>query len=718
MPLFPFYHEIDPKERLQNGEMSDEHRKLRDWDQEDSRYMRDYRRNTGWDAKAIRGMKIYNVVQTMKPTDEVSRIFFGGTRTIIDKGIEQMTEGEPDFSFEPFGPSDHIKTIIWKHLIKKVLSDCQYKLHQEMFFRDYFVLGSGVFEVYIDYPRRTLRIKDDKGNFESVQAPDYRRARVGVRAVNPMNCWRNPNIDDSTQVPSCLRRRIITWNQFAQEFGRCEPNPYINLDLIAKGSHVCLYRYEDEIRDVLRYYAKSFGTESDGHASTPTDDDLGILIFDTSLKIHEEVKDGVVLRSTGLNIPGLCSLRWGTFFDSYDKGYDGQHCPYGMGLPQRIEGEDTALQTIFNMNLDNYRWSQTVALNYKGANADSYIDVDANRLYGAELIDGEITPMPLGIARIDDTQAMVEMFDKQTIPATGVNHQQMVGDTSKTAFEFAQRIRLANRGAEQRLQRLENEVFRPVGSLLLANSLTVLTVQDYEEMTEEDVKTAREAIKAGKKPLSDYKNLNSKKKDKKPERKRVQYIPLKGEKMREDFTTTKTRKLNYNETDNTLVIDKDMKVETSYIPLVKEYVYPAEYIECGMLPDCIVDSKRMLGDMKNQDAQNFKTATDFLVQLASVLGYQNLDLDKLAAETLEFASIDPKRVLKTDEEGSEKLTQVKDLLGKLQQMELNQQPLSAQPNAQVPQPMAAPANAGATIPQPGGQGTPQNALQATAGGAL
>jgi len=715
--LFPMYHEIDEKERLSQGDVSDESRESTSQDWSDCKYMIDYRTNIGWDLKARRGMRIYNVTQTMQPDDEVSRIFLGYSRMIIDKGIEQMTEGEPNFDFEPFGPSDHLKTIVWKHLIKMVLSNCEYKLHQETFFRDYFVTGSGVFEVYIDYPKRTLRVPNSSwpGGFESIVVQDKRRPKVGVRAVNPMNCWRNPNIDHSNQVPSCLRRRVITWNQFAQDFGRCQKpdgSPmYEDLDKLAKGTHVALFYYQDEIRDIYRIYAKPFGSQSDGKLTWPPLDGLGIRVLNSSLKIHEETKDKIVYRSTGLNIPGMCSLRWGTFFDAYDKTFDGSHSVYGMGLPQRIEGEDTALQTMFNMYLDQERWAGTVALNYKGNSGDSYLDLDANRFVGGELIDGEVTPMPLGISRPNSFDAVQNVINTNVIPSTGINHQQMTGDTSKTAFEFAQRIKAANRGAEQRLARLESEVFKPVGSLLLANSLTVLTVNEYEALTEEQVKTARAQIKSGKSTLSDYQDLNGKD----PKKRNIQYIPLKGEKIREDFTVTKKRKLEYNaeytktgQTTNTLIPDKTMKVETSYVPMTEEYVYPAEYIESGLLPDCIVDSSRMLGDMKAQDVQNFQAATNFLLQLM-LSGYKGLDLDKVAQMTLEFANIDSKDILTTSTGGSAVLDKIKQTL---------EQASNPQANAQAPQQMAPQANAGAAFPFAGGQSQPQNALEKSSSGAL
>ncbi|MES2934228.1 MAG: PEGA domain-containing protein, partial [Pseudomonadota bacterium] len=49
-------------------------------------------------------------------------------------------------------------------------------------------------------------------------------------------------------------RRVISWNQMAQEFGRCRNEDgtpkYKNMDKLAKGTHACIYYYQDEIRKV------------------------------------------------------------------------------------------------------------------------------------------------------------------------------------------------------------------------------------------------------------------------------------------------------------------------------------------------------------------------------------------------------------------------------------------------------------------------------------
>ena len=711
---FPFYHQKD--EEVVNSTMTDAEIAQTSEDWIDAKYQIDYRRNSGWDQQAKRGMLIYNVTQTAKPDDEVSRIFLGYTRTQIDRGIDQMTMGQPDFTFEPYGPSDTKKTIIWKHLMRKVMADSNYNVHQERFLRDYFAMGCGVFEVYTDYPQRTIRKPNGDGTFTEIVKRDTRRPRVGIRALNPLHCWRNPNISDLTQVPSCLKRRVIEWNQFVQEYGRVKlPNgemKYKNLKKLAKGKYVVLFEYQNEITDGIRIYAESYGNEDDKF-STIAPERFGIMIYDKSLKLHQTVENGKVTRCEGMNLLGMCSLRWGTYFDLYDKNWSGDHSVYGMGLPKRIEGEDMVLQTIFNIQIDNYRWANAVALNYEGSSADSYIDVDANRLVGGELIDGKITPQPLGIYRPNDFGSMKEVLDGSVIPATGINHNQIQGDTSKTAFEFAQRIKMGTASAEQRLARLESETFRPVGILLLSGSLTELTVDEWEAMTEEDVKQARESIKEGSATAEDYKDLNGAK----PEKRQKEFIKMKGEKIREDFTKTKKRQLKYNadieKNPNTLIYDSKMEVDISYIPIIPEYVYPMGYLENGLQMDTIVDTKRMLGDLKAQDATNFKAASDFLLQLKQFFPeWKGLDPDKIAGAALEFGSINPDDILVTetgDQESEDRKAQLEHMKNLV-----NPPP----PDDAMAQQLMAQGNAGAAPPVGGGQPPAQNPLAAAAGGML
>jgi hypothetical protein len=574
---------------------------------------------------------------------------------VMDTGISQMTEGEPDFNFEPVGPSDWKKTIVWKHLIKNILSRSNYRMHQHSMVLDYHNMGNGPMEVFTDYPMRTLRVPNPEveGGYELVKVRDHRRGRVGLRHVSPFDVWRNPNVSDLTEVPSCLDREIFTWNQFAIEVGNATlqdgKKKYKNLDLIKRGSHVVVYSLKDELQDVFRKYAIPFGGELDGNINhVPTNfGSHGTQIFDKPLKIHEVRKLGHTLRSDGLNIPGMTNIRWATFNDQYDMGRDTQSV-YGMGMPQQIEGLDMVIQELFNVYLDNWRMANTVALGYEGNDSRTYLDVDANSFYGGELIDGKITPFALGQVRLQDYPAIQQVIDQFTIPITGTNYQQIVGDTSKTAFEFAQRLRANNRRAEQKLRKMEDELFKPVGQLLLSGALTELTVDEFEDMTEEQVEVALQEIKMGRSTPEDFRNLTSKTEENPPQRKVKQFIKMPGEKLREDFSKSKKRRLDFDNAENTLIEDKDMKAPVAFVPLVEEYVMPAEYIESGLLPDVMVDSKRMLGDMKAQDVDTFRAVMDIAISMRNA-GYQKVDLGKLFMRVLEFAEIPEKDILIGDD---------------------------------------------------------------------
>ena len=59
---FPFYHQKD--EEVVNSTMTDAEIAQTSEDWIDAKYQIDYRRNSGWDQQAKRGMLIYNVTQT------------------------------------------------------------------------------------------------------------------------------------------------------------------------------------------------------------------------------------------------------------------------------------------------------------------------------------------------------------------------------------------------------------------------------------------------------------------------------------------------------------------------------------------------------------------------------------------------------------------------------------------------------------------------------
>jgi hypothetical protein len=250
---------------------------------------------------------------------------------------------------------------------------------------------------------------------------------------------------------------------------------------------------------------------------------------------------------------------------------------------------------------------------------------------------------------------------------------------------------------------------------LLSGALTELTVDEWEAMTEEEVEAAKQGLKEGTETLDDYKELNGEK----PQRRSKQYLKLKGEKIREDFSQTKKRQLKYNpdltNNPNTLVYDKNMDTDISYIPVIPEYFYPIGYLQHGFQMDVIVDTKRLLGDLKAQDAQNRKLFNDFLFQMKQFNPeYNKINWDSMVEANAEFADIDLDDALidtPNDEEASMRA----------KELEYQKSILFPDPNAappQVPQQAPAAPNLGTAPTLGGGQPQPQGALEKVATGAL
>lgn len=699
-----FYHDQDPVDSDFALTPQEEKDRADDW--EDIENQRTYQaaQKDKWNYAGA----VYNILQSGNTDDRIANIALGYSRMMIDTGIAQMTEGEPEFDFDPIGPSDSKKTILWRDMVKMIMSNSNYRSHQQIFFTDMFVFGTGVFEVYTQLPFRTIRTETDNGFNEEV-VRDFSKPRIGVRAISPFRCTRNPNITDPNDVPSCSKVEILSWDQFVQMYGRAKTMKgdakYKNIKLVGKGSHVEVVSYYNEIRDVYRIYATPFGTESDGYADTPPNE-IGIPIFDKPLKIKETLdKKGNVVRSEGLNLQGKCPLVFATYNDKLDVNFE-SHSVYGMGLPEHMEGIDTLVQTFFNMNIDNWRMSNTVLLSYEG-DGRSVPDFDATEYYGSELFEGALTPVPLGQSSTNDFSAIMEILNNFSIPMTGINFSQIVGDTSKTAFEFSQRIRANNRRAEHKLKTLEDGPFKRLGLLLLSGGLSELTVEEYQELTEQQTKIARQRVTDREETPEDFIGLSGDN----AKRKVRDFIPVQG--MKESFEESKTRVFDINSTSNTLIEDKDEPERINKIPASRVYLYPASYIERGMLPDVIVDGKRMLNDMKAQDAQTFTSVQNMAFQLAQFdpKFAQSLSAEKMFGEVLEFAQMNPDDVMKDVGEGENAKTN--QLLSELKQA------ISPDPNAQPTQGLPAPApNAGVSVPQPQGLNPVENSLTQLSQGAL
>lgn len=694
--LLQFYSEKEDSEPVSLTKQ-EERDMAEDW--EDIKNQREYR-DKQLDKWRWAG-SVYNVIQNAQADDRISQITLGWIRSYIDTGISQMTAGEPEFDFDALGPSDTSRTLLWKNLVETVMNRSNFGSHQKIAMTDAHVFGPGVFEVFQQRPYRTIRVPNGNGFKEKVIL-DHRIPRVGVRAVSPFRCTRNPNVSDPNEVGSCTKEEILTWNQFVQKYGRCLDSEgkckYKNIDMIVKGSHVKITIYQDEIRDVYRVYAQSYGTKSDGEADQAPAG-LGIPIFDRPLKIHDIYSPkGELIRSVGLNIPGMCNLVFMPYADKLNEDFE-THDIYGMGLPEHMEGLDTFMQTAFNMTVDNWRMASTVLLNYKSPDG-TVPDFDANTYYGGEFVNAEVTATPLGKDMTVNFDDMYEVIQKVTIPATGININQIAGDTSKTAFEFAQRIEANNKRSEMRLKEWEQGPLKRLGTLLLSASISELTVHDLEAVREGDSEKILADIKKGRATRDDFEF----KAGKPVQRKTRYYIDMKG--MKENFTPKrKSRMLSQDSTENTLIRDKKNPEAINKIPVTEEYVVPDWYVDSGILFDTRVDSKRMITNKKIKDTQAIGSVIDRFLTLmqADPKLAQRVDVDKFFAQVLKLADIEEDDILKTKD-----ATETSKLLEKIAQSK--ERATSPDPNAQIQPAMASPA---ANPVQPDAVGAGQDSLSSS-----
>lgn len=716
MSLAPFYHAKE--DDIKTTVLSKEEQRDHDEDWEDIKNQREHR-----DAQAQKWKwagSVYNVVQTAQADDRVSNIALGWIRSYIDTGIAQMTAGEPEFDFQALGPTDEARTVLWKNLVDTVMSRCGFMSHQKIAMTDSHIFGPGVFEVYQQRPYRTIREPQADGTFKERVIMDHRVPRVGVRAISPFRVTRNPNVSDPNEVGSCSKEEILSWNQFIQKYGRClthDGKPkYKHIEDIPKGSHVKVTIYQDEIRDVYRIYALSYGTKSDGEADTAPEG-LGMPIFDRPLKIHDIYdKRGILERSVGLNIPGMCNLVFLPYADKLTENFE-EHAIYGMGLPEHMEGLDTFMQTAFNMTVDNFRMGNTVVLDIESRDG-TMPDFDANAYYGGEFINAKINAQPLGQDRTGNFTQMYETIQNLTIPATGININQIAGDTSKTAFEFAQRIEANNKRSEMRLKEWEQGPLKRLGTLLLSAAISELTVHDLENIREGDAEKVLTDINKGRATRDDFEFEGGKP----VQRKTRYYIDMKG--WKENFTPTrKSRTLNPDSAENTLVRDKKNPEAVNKIPVTEEYVMPDWYVESGILFDTKVDSKRMITNKKIRDTQALTGVLDKVLQVAQVDPEiaKKVDFAKFIELSLKIADMEEDSILK--DQAQTETGKILDQIAKAKKAVMDQNdpnlppPVDAQGNPQNPS-MAGQAYPGQPTPQPAGQVGVSGPLQAAATGSL
>lgn len=518
----------------------------------------------------------YNIVQGGEGSDDVSQFAIGLSRTIIDTGISMINEGEPEGDFSPL-PGDEKLNVLYNALVKHVLNKSNWRAHQKLWTTDLHIYGASPLEAFINPVYR--RPDEDPGLFFIRLA---RTARTGLRYRSIWYTFRNANVNDPDEVPSGAYEENVTYSHWKTKIsGRKDVK---NADQVPVASKYKLTHIFNEAENTYRLYCLPFGKMAEAQfEDQPQGDELGIPMMQKKL--------------TDMNPLGMCPLAFGTFNDQLTNDYK-QHSLYGMGIPQLIEGMELIMEGLFNMTVDNMRLKNTVPIGYQPYQGQSnFPDLDSiGYLDSGRIYPGTFTPTSLGIADLQSNTILWEWINNICIWLTGYNFQQLGGDTSKTAYEFAQRLKANSNRALARLKGLENGALKRAWTMLLANTLSQVRKDEWEEVTDSQAKEIAKLLSTGKGALDDYKFERGKVKSKRF----VEYFDVPDYDIEENFTKSKKRVFDGTEKNTLEMVPK--KGVTSKVPAVPELLFPnKEDIVQIMAFTTEVVSKTMLGDIRVQD---------------------------------------------------------------------------------------------------------------------
>ena len=672
---FSFYYEAREESKTSNIiYLTDAQEDNRRKDYEEVKGMKDHHKDQhpAWNKAG----NFYNIIQSGEGADSISRYAVGLSRTIIDTGHSMMNEGEPEGAYKPIGNGDRKISVLWDALAKHQLHKSNWRAHQSLWTKDLLIFGSSPLEAFVNPIVR--RQGEEPGLFLIRLAT---QARTGLRHRSIWYSFRSANVIDPDEVPQCAWEETITHGVRVTKYS--SRKDMIHWDQVPIASKYKLTHVCNEYENTYRIYCLPFGLKAEAaYEENPSEDELGCLVYDQKLTV--------------LNPLGMCPMSFGIFGDQLTADYK-QHSLYGMGIPQLIEGMEMIMEGLFNMTVDNLRLKNTVPVGYQPYQGQTdFPDLDnIGMLESGRVYPGNFSPQSLGIADISSNSVMWEWINNLCIWLTGLNFQQLGGDTSKTAYEFAQRLKANSQRSLSRLKGLENGPMKRSWTLLLANSLAQIKKDEWEDITETQAEDIAELIKSGEAATDDYKFEGGQVKQKKF----VEYFPVENYKIRENFSSSKKRKLDSRRADNTLEIS-EKKGESSMAPAVSEYLFPTGQIAQMLAFTVDVVSKNMLGDMTVHDQEAIDkalaTGMNLMQVVPEITPKLMFDLWKQSSEK---AGLDIDAVIEGGSK-SDILKTVEKTLGEMENFDDEQLPAQQMINQQAMQP---PQSSGGVMQAPTGQ---------------
>ncbi|UOF79917.1 hypothetical protein [Caudoviricetes sp.] len=537
-----------------------------------------------WKWAASRWNLLFTDEENQNLDPNVSNVLLPFIRMIASTLISSLAQAHRNNRYKPRQRTDDSKALLWQAASDHVDNACGMQNELDDFYTNFVVLGNSALEDYVHLPHISKRYKQG-GEWKSKSVRDFSRSRIGTRSRSPFECGYWTGTKDPNERTPVFTRDKYSYNEFLQEFANVylpDGTPkYENCKYVQPG-HDCFINeegaidyeemdhngvsvigFQDPIRDMYRLYAN------------------GVRI--QNIPLHEYNR----IQKTTLSF-----ARNNHKFDSNFRVTSA----YGYGEAHLLRGLDALYQAIGNLNIDNYKLANQNVLSVRSNNGVSALEEDFDYLPGVR-VEGDVIVSPLGSVRLGDYSAFKEMIDQWAIWLTKVNFQQLVGDTSKTAFELQQRIKASSEGVQYKMTKLAAGCFRKHAQNRLSFILSDMTVEEYLDLDEAEIPMIQELLKKNKAPKEDYQFTDG------LPTKRVmrERVKVKNRDIKENYSSGK-RSIDDLE-------DKGKAQHDSDVTVTPEYFWPVEYIESGAVPDIEVEvdlgAERELRFQKMQFISNY-----------------------------------------------------------------------------------------------------------------
>lgn len=562
------------------------------------------------------------------PTEDDNANFYVGiARMVTDTGITAMRQQLPDIGIIPGGIDDKKKVYFLKEANAHVDRMTNMEAVMDQFMVDYAVLGNGVLESYVKTPYTTSRKpiidKNGKptGKYREIIRRDWSRPRIGTRARSPWECAFDESARTGGEIRRCTWQEKISFNEFLEQYDRRPEGEYKNLKYVepgikyvvneetleredTDGDKVAIDHYQDEVQDIYRIYAN------------------GVPIFDVPL--------------SSLHAHGKITLSLVPNHHQYDKNRR-THALYGMGDPQLVADLEDLIQAATNMFIDNYRRKNTYVVGIENGG----LDVSEYEFSGGEIVNGRVSVQSLGAADLPEWQVYKSEIEELAIQLGKKNYKRPEGESARTAFEIQQKLAAETRGMKYQIKKMESGGLLEHAKKRLSDIMEHMTVEEYEEITEEEVSRIKDMM--GQELAPEDVILDPK--TRKPIKvKVVEKFRTRGKVFEEEFKKGKRHVDGLREV-------VELNGQDGVVTAAKEYLWTREFTLHGGIPDVYLIGKTMLGEDNISEMAKGDRVIQNLSNIASIapaLKELGVDPAKFVEKTIEDVEWTREEIMEDD----------------------------------------------------------------------